>query len=830
MRSLDQIREAIDSIKFTSIEEWVVAFLRAFEIPEITISKIRASLQKAFEPVSLYRRALFIPISNQEDVSELIPKYRESYPILFFLGAENIGIYTKSTSILGLPYSKVSEYISLFEPIRNRGRIEKDFYATLDFAPIVGELYSQLVLNDNSKMDSFNYIMNLICLTFVDQIRESNIIAKYLDWLNSSQPESLDNHLTRIISEGNFHPFLQPLNNRISHNARTCELSIKLISSKIQDIDSEVFGSLVYKIFSTSNDISLYGNQMAKTNVDKILSPLFIQPVMELAETSPTSAVSKLLTSKFFDPTNSPGCFLTEAFTKVMETLLRLSDLYDIRRLPRLDFKNFIALVDNDVAYRLSKINLFIVYLQYLKSLNQLGSANLQDLFSALPVYKGNQLSEDWNHYCPNNGNVYVIGSPKFQGNRKLTAADKSLMKPIFGDRVKLADTDYCAAWLVKGARYIAGSTSELALVLTNSICQGSQVATIWPVIFGLNCHISFAYTPFKWSNSESRNIAVTVIAIGLKGIQTDTPRLLFDGSTCYRCNSISPYLLQNSELIVYSRTTPLSDMPPMRKGNMEYASGALIIEPEDYDAVVAEDSRTLKFLKKLKGSEEFINGGQRYCLWIKDSDLVEAESIDIIRHRILLAKNNRASSSATQKSKDNPHRFRETFDTPKNSQTLLVPSVSSENREYIPMGFVYNDTIISNLAFAVYNCQTWVLAILESRMHHIWIKLVCGQLESRFRYSNVLGYNTFPLPTLTDVQRRNLNELALELIRIREEFCELTIGDLYNHLPPKLKNIHSQIDDYVDALYSDIPFLSDYQRLTALMNNYEKLIEDRND
>lgn len=180
MRSLDQIREAIDSIEFTSIEEWVVAFLRAFEIPEITISKIRASLQKASEPVSLYRRALFIPISNQEDVSELIPKYRESYPILFFLGDENIGIYTKSNSILGQPYSKTSEYISLFEPIRNRGRIEKDLYATLDFAPIVGELYSQLVLNDNSKMDSFNYIMNLICLTFVDQIRESNIIEKYL--------------------------------------------------------------------------------------------------------------------------------------------------------------------------------------------------------------------------------------------------------------------------------------------------------------------------------------------------------------------------------------------------------------------------------------------------------------------------------------------------------------------------------------------------------------------------------------------------------------------------------------------------------------------------
>ena len=830
MKTLDEIKYVIDSIEFTSTEDWIISFLRAFDIPEITLTKIQNSLQSSNGPISLYRRALFIPIGNQEEIAEFISKFRDSYPILFFLDKDTIGIYTKNQSILGLPYSRISEYLSLLEPIRNKGRIEKDLYATLDFAPIVGELYSQLVLNENSRIDSFNYIMNLICVTFVDQIKEFHIIEKYSDWLKSATPETFHDFIKRIICEGQFLPYTCSINCPIRYNARTCELSYKLMTSKIHDMDSEVFGSLVYKIFSDSNEISLYGNQMAKANVDKILSPLFIQPIFTLAESNPIEAVSKLFNSKFFDPTNSPGCFLTEAFTKVIETALRLSDIYEIDNLPLVNSRNFIALVDNDIAYRLSKINLFIVYTQYLKSINKLVDTDTSYIYSTLPVFKGNQLSEDWNLYCPNDGNVYVIGSPKFQGNRKLSATDKSLMQPVFGNGVKLADTDYCASWLIKGARYIAESTSELALVLTNSICQGSQVATIWPIVFDLDCHISFAYTPFKWANSESRNIAVTVIAIGLKAGSNEMPRLLFDGSTCYRCDSISPYLLQNSELIVYSRTTPLSNLPIMRKGNMESASGALIIEREDYDGIINSEPRISKFIKKLKGSEEFINGGKRYCLWIKDQDLTNAESIYFVKSRIDLARSKRASSTASQKSKDNPHKFRETFDTPEHSQTLLVPSVSSENREYIPMGFVYSDTIISNLAFAVYNCQPWLLALLESRMHHIWIKLVCGQLESRFRYSNVLGYNTFPVPTLTQVQKRSLNELALELIRIREEFCEMTLGDLYNHLPPKLKNIHLQIDEYVDALYSETPFLSDYQRLTALMNYYENLIATQND
>lgn len=829
MKTFDQIKQSLDSIEFISVEQWLTCFLQAFDIPSITINKIQNSFERGAEYVSLYRRAIFVKNDNPEDIPNLISKYRDSYPIVLFLGKGTVSIFSKNQSILGQPYSEISEYLHLLDPIRKKGNTEKDLYATLDFAPIVGELYSQLVLNNNLKSDAFNYVINLITISFVDQITETNIFQRFYDWMAKCSYEELDSFVYRVVKNGNFQDYFVKLQNNIIHTERTKELTLKLINSKICDIDPEVFGSLVYKIFSDNDEITLYGNQTAKSNVDKVLFPLFINPILELSKKSQSEAVQKLLDKVFFDPTNSPGCFLTEAFTKVYETLLKISDNI-FTEIPLIDISNFIALVDNFVSFRLTKLNLFIVYLQYISSIKLIKKFDVVKLFNSIKVTIGNQLSIDWNSVCPNRGNVYVIGSPKFKGNRKLSVADKEQMKPIFGKDAKLADTDFCASWLVKGARYIENSESEIAFVLTNSVCQGSQVASIWSIIYNLNCHISFAYTPFKWANSDNKSIAVTVIAVGLKYGTNNSPKLLFNGSTCFRCDSIGPYLVQNSELIVHSRTSPISNLPVMRKGNMEYASGALIIEQKDYNSILRTNPEVSKYIKKLKGSEEFINNSLRYCIWIKDEDLCEAESINFIRERINLSRTNRASTTATQTLKSNPHRFRETFDTPSGSQTLLVPSVSSENREYIPMGFIYEDTIISNLAFAVYKCKPWVLTILESKMHHLWVGMTCGQLESRFRYSNVLGYNTFPIPQLNEFQINNLNELALELIRVREEFCEMSIGDLYKSLPPKLRNIHSQIDNYVDSLYSIKPLFNEYDRLIILMKLYTELINKEND
>lgn len=825
MKTLDQIKHALDSIEFNSVEHWLSVLLQAFDIPDITIRKILDKIgeRRNAVPVSLYRRTVFLYSTEDDDLS-IFTQYLDTYPIVFILKDSTFSFSTGSFQEVGIPYSNVSEYVVQFQALQNRGRIEKDLFSTLDFAPIVAELNSRLCLLDNDPIDAFNYIIDLIFVAFVDQILEQNVILKYEKWMQSCEPNNLNGYVSQIIFEGEYKQFLHLTYQDIKHNAHTKELVIKLLKYDVKGIDSEVLGSIVYKIFASTEESTLYGNQTAKTYINRLLEALFVIKFRDSLEKLNYDDALQILEASYFDPTNSPGSFIVNAFLKLIE----LSNEYaqaSHRNAIKIDYANFVSVVDNDIALRLTKLNFFIVCIQYQFSYFRISKEIVYNIFNGLRIYKDNQLRCSWESYCPNNGNVYIIGSPTFKGNRKLSVSQKNDMKHACGFS-KITDADYSSAWLIKGANYISGTKSSMALVLTNSVCQGTQVATIWKPIYQKGCQISFAYNSFKWMNPENKTVAVSVVMIGLQGMRSDAVKLLFNKSTCFRCRSIGPYLIQNSEVIVEAQSSPISPRPRMIKGNMPYAADQVLFDIDTKTTQVQLDSGIEPYIRKVYGSKEFMDNAPRYCLWIAD------EQYDIaITHPFIKAKMDEISSArralkdCPKKLLDQPHKFRENNETNRGSQSLIVPSVSSENRQYHPMGFVYNDSIVTNLSFAIYDCEIWILALLVSRMHNVWSKLVCGQLESRNRYSNELAYNTFPFPHLSDEIKETLKEYTLNLIKIREEFCEVPIGRLYSDMPPKLKNFHAQIDEYVDSLYSNNQLFTDYDRRALLISMYESSI-----
>ena len=360
-----------------------------------------------------------------------------------------------------------------------------------------------------------------------------------------------------------------------------------------------------------------------------------------------------------------------------------------------------------------------------------------------------------------------------YLGSRDQKDEQKVDLRLLFDGRVQnWKSLDYVAGWFVKAADYCTKTKSVAAFVSTNSICQGLQVPVLWPELFTNGCQIDFAHTSFRWSNLASHNAGVTVAIVGIT-IQPRSPRRLFSldgsGGTIERqCSHINAYLAVGESVIVEKASQPVSARSPMTFGNTPLDGGRLLLTRGERDALQLTPAQQDRFVRRILGSAEFIRGIERYCLWIEDHHLVEAMAINPIAQRIREVRNLRLSGGTTAKDiADRSHQFQRMFFG--KQSTLIVPSVSSESREYLPCGYEPDRTVVSNAAFAIYDAAVWNLSVIASRLHLVWIAAVCGKLETRYRYSNTLGWNTFPMPTLTDKNRADLTRCEIGRASCRE-------------------------------------------------------------
>ena len=411
------------------------------------------------------------------------------------------------------------------------------------------------------------------------------------------------------------------------------------------------------------------------------------------------------------------------------------------------------------------------------------------------------------------------------------SAEQKQDMALVFAGVNGYKNLDFIACWFYKGAQFIEASPAKFAFVSTNSICQGEQVALLWQPILRKKLEIDFAYTSFKWANNAKHNAGVAVVVIGLRNSGTKAPQYLFANGNKKLVSNINAYLAQGNNVIVAKRSKPISKLAKMDYGTKTVDGGNLTLTLAEKELLIAKNHRIEPFIKVFTGSDEFINGIQRFCLWIKPSDAHSALQIAEINERVNKVKKMRLSSpkKATKESASTPHLFGEI--RYKESDSIIVPSVSSERREYIPIGFLSKNTVTSNLAFAVYDAEPWLLSILTSKMHMAWVKAVCGRLKTDYRYSSSLCYNTFPFPPISDNQKAELEQSAYRILEARERYTEKTLAQLYDpeKMPADLRAAHHENDLAVERCYRSRPFGSDEERLEYLFKLYEQMIAEEN-
>jgi hypothetical protein len=434
-------------------------------------------------------------------------------------------------------------------------------------------------------------------------------------------------------------------------------------------------------------------------------------------------------------------------------------------------------------------------------------------------------------------GETYICGNPPYLGSTWQSQEQKHDLKGVFEGRTRLwKSLDYVAGWLMKAADYGTHTQSAAAFVSTNSICQGQQVPILWPLIFKTGHEIAFAHTSFKWANLASHNAGVTVVIVGISN-ETETERKIYsindsDESLVKQVNSINAYLVAGTNIIVEKRPSPHDGRMLVEAGGKPVDGGNLLISSNEALKLIQKYSAINKFIKRAYGSSEFIRGDVRYCIWVADEDISEASKTADFAQRFsaVAALRRNSPKAATQKGAIYPHRFEEVKQRG-DEEIIIVPKVSSESRDYLPVGLLAAGSIITDLAFALYDAPLWNMALIASRLHLVWIATVCGKLKTDFRYSNTLGWNTFPVPTLTEQNKTDLTRCAEDILLAREHYFPATIADMYDpdrmdREFPLVREAHDRNDEVLERIYIGRRFKNDTERLEKLFELYTKMTQ----
>lgn len=638
----------------------------------------------------------------------------------------------------------------------------------------------------------------------------------------------------------------------LSRRART--LIINCGEYSWREINPDIFGSMIQAVVTPEQRSGLGMHYTSVPNIEKVIRPLFLDALEEkfkaacagarekMAKNNDFDGAKKQLTDflarlsriKFFDPACGSGNFLIIAYKRLRELEIRTwKAIRDISRLsilpfPSITLTQFYGIEIDEYACDTATLSLWLAEHQ----MNVKFQEELNVRPETLPlkpsghIVCGNACRLDWNTVCPHTpeDEVYIMGNPPYLGSSMQDENQKEDIEVVCGHFKNYKNLDYIASWFYKGAKYISGFNAKCAFVSTNSICQGDSVALLWPNIFAKNVEIDFAYQSFKWSNNAKYNAGVTVCIIGLSNKSKSIKRL-YRNKQQSRCEYINSYLLAAPEILIERKKKPISNLPKMVFGNKPTDGGNLILTPQERDKIISEHPEAEKFIRFYQGSDSFINGDTRYCIWIGKNERAEAEEIAPIRDRIEAVAEFRKNSVAasTVEAAEYPHMFRQRAH--REGKALLVPRVSSERRQYIPIGFVSSNTIASDSTQVVYGASLLTFALLANRMHTIWLSAVGGKLETRYRYSNLV-YDSFPFPKLTTAEKEGLERLAQNILNIRDENFDMTLGEMYNPetMPEELREAHHQLDLAVEHIYRTEPFTSDEERLEHLFKLYAKM------
>lgn len=611
------------------------------------------------------------------------------------------------------------------------------------------------------------------------------------------------------------------------------------------EINPDIFGSMIQAVADPSERTNLGMHYTSVQNILKLIKPLFLDELEQEFEKNKenTRGLEKLLQRmskiKFFDPACGSGNFLIITYKEMrnleIQVIKQLIDLDKSQRkiyFTSISLTQFYGIEIKDFAHEMAILSLWLAEHQ----MNQVFETELLDYGQSKPilplkeagnVVQGNAARMNWEMVCPKKANdeIYIIGNPPYLGAREQDKYQKEDIKIVYSKYSKSTKVDYIFPWFLKASEYIEGLlNAKYSFVSTNSICQGELVAHLWPYILNKGQEIEFAYSSFKWKNNAKGNAGVTVIILGVRNTSA-RPKFIFTETISKQAKNISPYLIEGSNLYVNKRTIPLSNIPKMEYGNMAIDGGNLMLTSEEKLNLLRNHPESKVLIKKVMGAQEFLNGKERWCLWITDENLNLARSIPEINKRIELTREFRLSSSdeGTHKIASRPHQFREMKES---DNAIIIPTVTSERREYLPIDFLSIEKNIIAPNQAVYDAQPWLFGVLHSKMHMVWVRTVGGKLKTDYRYSAQLCYNTFPFPNINERQKETITQYVFDILDERAKYSEKTMAWMYNPetMPSGLKEAHHALDLAIERIYRLAPFHSDEERLEYLFKLYDEM------
>lgn len=607
------------------------------------------------------------------------------------------------------------------------------------------------------------------------------------------------------------------------------------------EINPDIFGSMIQGVVTPELRGDFGMHYTSVPNILKLIQPLFLNNLEEEfakawdSEKKLNALLIRISKIKFFDPACGSGNFLVITYKELRNLEIRIwkriAELTGSHALPftNISISQFYGIEIDSFAHEVAMLSLWLAEHQ-MNALFTKAFANVH--IQALPlknidtIREGNACRVDWNEVCPHTADeeVYVFGNPPYLGSSMQNVDQKSDLQYVCGHFQNYKNLDYIACWFYKGAIFIKKTNSKYAFVSTNSICQGDSVALLWPYIFRENLEINFAHQSFKWTNNAQGQAAVIVVIIGIAKTSTSLKKL-FNDNRQKECKNINAYLLDAPNIIIGRLGKSISNLPEIVFGNKPTDGGFLILDRSERNELLNKYPEAKDIIKAYQGADSYINGEYRYCLWISDENLQLARSIPEIDFRLQKVSEFRLNSTAdsTVLYADRPHMFKQRAH--KDSLSIIIPRVSSEKRKYIPIGFLDDKTVISDAAQAIYNANIFILGLISSRIHVIWVEAIGGKLKSDYRYSS-LCYNSFPFPPISLNKKKILEALAEEVLLTRENHSEKTLAEMYDpdKMPADLRAAHHALDLAVDGCYQSTPFNNDEERLECLFKLYEKM------
>lgn len=763
--------------------------------------------------------------------------------------------------------------------------IEKEMQVSIAAGEIVGRLYDALLAQykDATSEDSLKSL-NMLCvrLVFCLYAEDAGIFGRknmFHDYLEQYAAKDLRRALIELFkvldtkSEDRDSYLEEDLavfpyvngglfeNENIEIPQFTDEIRQLILFNASENFDwSEISPTIFGAVFeSTLNPETRRSGGMHYTsieNIHKVIDPLFLDALQDefaqIKELKQAATVEKRLRAfqtklaglVFLDPACGSGNFLTETYislrrleNRVLKELLGAQIVLGAFENPiQVSISQFYGIEINDFAVTVAKTALWIAESQMMKETEDIVNMNLDFLPLKTNAYitEANALRIDWESVVPKAKLNYIMGNPPFVGYSLQSKEQKADMLAIYVDEkgkpYKTAGKiDYVAGWYFKAAQLMEHTAVRTAFVSTNSITQGEQVAGVWkPLYERFDVHIDFAHRTFRWDSEASLKAHVHCVIVGFSEAKNTAPRIIYDEGSLQNVENINAYLLDMPDLFIESRKKPICNVPEMQKGNIPVDDGNLIIEKDVYDDIL-KDEVVLKYCKKLLGAKEFLNNKSRYCLWLDGVSASELRKSDFIMKRLKQCAEFRLKSpkAATRKCAETPWLFMENRQP--NSEYILVPRHSSENRKYVPMGFFPKDVISTDANSIIANASLFEFGVLESNVHMAWMRTVCGRIKSDYRYSNDIVYNNFPWPTPTPAQKERIEKTAQAILDARALYPESSLADLYDELtmPVELRKAHRANDKAVMEAYGFWGKLNSEAACVAeLMKMYKALAE----